>query len=218
MYIFQLIANLLFHLDTFLANFIGQYGILVYLLIFVVLFCETGLFVPFLPGDSLIFSCGAFSALGLMHIWIAAPICFVSAFFGDAVNYSIGCTLGKQLYARENNRLMKRERIDKAQTFYDRHGGKAIISSRFIPLVRQFTPFVAGVGKMPYRKFFPFNLAGVSLWVGISFAAGYFFGNIPAIQDNFTGVLLAIVLISLLPAFVLFVKSKWSAQHTAQQP
>lgn len=214
MYIFELIASLLFHLDTFLTHFISQYGILIYLLVFVILFCETGLFVPFLPGDSLIFACGAFAAVGLLNIWIILLICLTSAFLGDMLNYYFGHSIRKKLYAREKGRLIKRENIDKAQAFYEKHGGKAIILSRFIPLVRQFTPFVAGIGKMPYKKFLSFNIAGVVLWVGTASAAGYFFGNIPAVHDNFTGVILAIIFISLLPAFFVFLKSKLPVRNS----
>ncbi|MCX7614828.1 MAG: VTT domain-containing protein [Clostridiales bacterium] len=199
--------NLLLHLDEFLQQFISQYGVLIYLLLFVILFCETGLFVLFLPGDSLIFACAAFSAIGLLNIWIVVVICFTSAFLGDSLNYYFGQSIGKKIYKTSKGRFIKRENIDKANEFYKKHGGKAIVLSRFIPLVRQFTPFVAGIGKMSYEKFMEFNLIGVILWVGIMSIAGYFFGNIPVVKNNFTTVILSIIFVSLIPAIVTFFKT-----------
>jgi len=201
------IISLLFHLNTFLTGFIIQYGILVYLLVFIIIFCETGLFVPFLPGDSLIFACAAFSAVGLLNIGIVIVICFSSAFLGDSLNYYFGHSIGRKIYERAGNRFIKRESIDKAKSFYDKHGGKAIILSRFVPLVRQFTPFVAGIGKMSYERFMSYNLIGVIAWVGVASAGGYFLGNVPFVSKNFTLVTLLIIFVSLLPAIITYIKS-----------
>lgn len=199
--------DLLLHVDRFLDVFIGRYGVFVYILIFIILFCETGLFVP-LPGDSLIFAGGAFAAAGYMNIWIFVLVCFIAAILGDSLNYYLGHAIGKKLYARAKGRLLKRENIDRAKEFYNKHGGKAIVLSRFIPLVRQCTPFVAGIGRMTFNKFMSYNVIGVTAWVGISSIFGYFFGNIKFVRDNFSTVILAIIVISLLPAIIAFMKSK----------
>ncbi len=201
------VFEFLFHLDTFLTNFISQYGLLIYLLTFLILFAETGLFAP-LPGDSLIFACAAFAAAGLLNIWVLAVICFTAAFFGDMLNYYIGHSVGKRLYNRAKGRFFSRENIDKAQIFYDKHGGKAIILSRFVPIIRQFTPFVAGIGRMHYRRFMTFNIVGVISWVTIASVLGYFFGNIPVVKKNFSTVILVIILVSLLPVIISFFKAK----------
>jgi membrane-associated protein len=201
------ILDLLLHVDTFLEEFISRYGVLVYILIFVVLFCETGIFAP-LPGDSLIFACGAFAAAGLLNVWIMAAVCFVAAILGDSLNYYLGHAVGRKIYARAKGRIISRENIDKAKDFYDKHGGKAIVFSRFIPIIRQFTPFVAGIGRMSFRRFMSFNFIGVTAWVGISSVLGFFFGNIKFVRDNFSTVILAIIFISLLPAIIAFIRSK----------
>jgi membrane-associated protein len=201
--------DLLLHTDEFLTSFIVKYGVYVYILIFVILFCETGLFCP-LPGDSLIFACGAFAAAGLLNIWILVILSFIAAILGDSLNYYLGYAVGKRIYTRANKgRLIKRESIDRAKEFYDKHGGKAIIFSRFIPLVRQCTPFVAGIGRMTFQRFMSFNLIGGTAWVGIASLLGYFFGNIPVIKDNFSTVILAIIFISLLPAIIAYLKSRF---------
>ena len=171
------------------------------------IFVETGLFIAFLPGDSLIFACAAFAAAGLLNIMFVVIICLISAFLGDSLNYYLGYAVGKKIYTRANSRFLKRENIDKAKDFYDKHGGMAIVLSRFIPIVRQFTPFVSGIGKMTYKKFMLFNVIGVVLWVGLTSCAGYFFGNIPVVRDHFSAVIIAIIFVSLLPAFIAFIKS-----------
>lgn len=206
---FDLLFSLIFHLDDFLYSFISQYGTLIYLLLFIIIFSETGLFVLFLPGDSLIFASAAFSAAGLLDIWIVVAVCFTSAFLGDGLNFHFGQSLGRRIYAGAKGKgFIKRENIDKAQAFYDKHGGKAIVLSRFIPIVRQFTPFVAGIGRMTYNRFMCFNLLGVFLWVGIASAAGYFFGNIPLVKENFTLTILLIVFISVMPVVITFLRSR----------
>lgn len=201
--------DLLLHVDIFIEAFISQYGgTLIYVLIFAVLFCETGLFAP-LPGDSLIFASAAVAAAGLLDIWLLIIICFVAAILGDSLNYYLGHAIGKKIYARAKGRFIKRENIDKAKDFYEKHGGKAIIFSRFIPIVRQFTPFVAGIGRMSFRRFMKFNFVGVTAWVGISSLMGYFFGNIKFVKDNFSTVIYAIIIISLLPVLITFLRAKF---------
>lgn len=201
------LSEVLFNLDEYLSTFISQYGGLVYLLVFVFIFSETGLFVPFLPGDSLIFACAAFAAAGLLNIWIVIAICFSSALLGDSLNFYLGQSIGKRLYLRAKGRFLKRENIDKAKDFYDKHGGKAIILSRFIPLVRQCTPFVAGIGRMTFKKFMLLNVLAVTLWIGIISALGFFLGNIPAVKNNFSAVIMIIIFVSLLPAIYAYLKS-----------
>jgi membrane-associated protein len=199
--------DLILHIDKFLGEFISRYGVIVYILVFVVLFCETGIFAP-LPGDSLIFACGAFAAAGLLDIWFIVAICFVAAILGDSLNYYLGHAVGKKIYDRAKGRIINRANIDKAQDFYAKHGGKAIVFSRFIPIIRQFTPFVAGIGRMTFRRFMSFNFLGVTAWVGISAILGYFFGNIKLVKDNFSTVILAIIVISLLPVVIGYLRSR----------
>ncbi len=208
MNLLDLIYGLMFHLDDYLAGFIMEYGLLVYILIFAVIFSETGLFVLFLPGDSFIFACATFAAVGLIDIWALILICFFAAFFGEILNFYFGRTWGRKLYTKAERRFIKKENIEKAGDFYEKYGGKAIILSRFVPILRQFTPFVVGIGGMSYRKFMVYNLIAVVLWIGLISAAGYFFGNIPIVQNNFSIVLILIVLISLLPAVIAYFKAK----------
>ena len=204
----DMITGLMFHLNDFLAGFVSDYGMLIYILIFIVIFAETGLFVVFLPGDSFIFACATFAAAGLIDITMVVLLCFAAAFLGEIVNFYFGRTWGRKIYSMAETRFIKRENIDKTRDFYDRYGGKAIILSRFVPILRQFTPFVVGIGDMSYRRFMGYNLVAVTLWVGVVAAGGYFFGNIPVVQQNFTAVLLLIVLVSLLPAVIAFFKTR----------
>lgn len=204
--------SFMFQLNDFLKYFISQYGSLIYILVSLAIFLETGLFIAFFPGDSLIFACAAFAAAGLLNVMYVVIICLISAFLGDSLNYYLGYAVGKKIYARANGWLLKRENIDKAKDFYDKHGGMAIVLSRFIPIVRQFTPFVSGIGKMTYKKFILFNVIGVILWVGLTSCAGYFFGNIPVVRDHFSTVIIAIIFVSLLPALIAFIKTRSSKQ------
>jgi len=212
---FNAFLMLLFHLNDFLSAFISQHGPLIYLLVFIIIFVETGLFFPFLPGDSLIFACAAFSAAGLLHFWIAIGVCLLSSFLGSSLNYYFGIALGKKLC--QSSRFIKKEYIERSVLFYQTHGGMSIVLSRFIPIVRSFTPFVAGIGQMPYGRFMSFNVAGVILWTGIAGGAGFFFGNIPVVQENFSTVLLAIVLVSTLPAVIMYLKGRFAPKGTGQQ-
>jgi membrane-associated protein len=193
------------HLDTHLEAFVGHYGPWVYGLLFLIIFCETGLVVtPFLPGDSLLFTTGALAAAGILDIWLAAILVLVAAIAGDAVNYSIGHYVGPRVFRAEDrrslwHRLLNRGHLMAAHAFFERHGGKAVVLARFVPIVRTFVPFVAGAGSMSYPQFAFYNVSGAMLWVGLCVGAGYGFGNVPVVKDNFELVVVAIVFISVLP-------------------
>lgn len=207
MYFFDLIL----HLDKHLPEIMAAYGHLIYAILFMVVFCETGLVVtPFLPGDSLLFACGALAATAPegMDIKIITVIFLVSAVLGDACNYMIGEHLGMKMINSPKS-LIKKEHIDKAADFYAKHGHKAIFLARFVPIVRTFAPFVAGIGKMHYLTFAHYNVIGAVVWVTLFVGGGYFFGNIPLIKQNFTLVTLGIVIFSVLPVLYEFVGKKF---------
>jgi membrane-associated protein len=193
------------NLQEHLAAFVVAYGPWVYALLFAIIFCETGLVVtPFLPGDSLLFTIGALSATEILDIRIAAPLLIVAAIGGDAVNYAIGHFVGPRVFRAEDrasfwHRALNRDHLMRAHAFFERHGGKAIVLGRFVPIIRTFVPFVAGAGSMSYPQFALYNVTGGLLWIAICVGAGYAFGNIPAVKDNFELVVVAIVFISLLP-------------------
>lgn len=205
-----LIMDIVLHLDKYLNILLAQYHVWAYAVLFAAIFIETGLVVtPFLPGDSLIFAAGAIAAAGGP---IDAPLLlvlfYIAAVAGDTVNYQIGHLLREKVQHREHIRLIKTEYIDRTHAFFERNGGKTVTIARFIPIIRTFAPFVAGVGEMPYRKFFGFNVVGGILWVSLMFGFGHFFGNIPYIRSHFSLVVLAIVVISVLPVAVTFFKSR----------
>jgi membrane-associated protein len=199
------LIDLILHLDAHLAEFVGQYGAWVYALLFLIIFCETGLVItPFLPGDSLLFATGALSASGILNLWVVLGLLLSAAILGDAVNYSIGHYLGPKIFKAEDrsgfwHRMLNRDHLNKAHRFFQKYGGKAIVLARFVPIVRTFVPFVAGAGSMAYSQFVVFNVLGGILWVGICTLAGYAFGNMPMVKNNFTAVVIGIVVISLLP-------------------
>ncbi|MBU3131255.1 DedA family protein [Clostridium gasigenes] len=198
------------HLDIYLEGIINTYGMLTYVLLFLIIFCETGLVItPILPGDSLIFAAAAFAGLGVLNIFILIGVVVVAAILGDAVNYIIGNKLGDKLI-NNRNRFIKKSYIDKTHSFYDKYGGKTIIIARFIPIVRTFAPFVAGVTNMKYKEFLLFNAIGGVFWGLLVSGVGYFFGNIKFVQENFTIVVLGIIFVSILPAIVEVVKHKMS--------
>jgi len=204
------------HLDTHLAAWSLSMGPWLYALLFVVIFCETGLVVtPFLPGDSLLFTVGAVCAIGGMNMAVVLPLLLVAAILGDAVNYMVGSTVGPKVFTSATSKLLNRNHLLKTQAFYDRYGGKAIIIARFIPIVRTFAPFVAGIGKMQYRRFITFNLIGAVAWVGLFIPAGYFFGNLPAVKRNFHVVIFAIIGISILPAVIEYLRERGKMQRAA---
>lgn len=208
MEILKTLIDIFLHLDIFLGDIITQYGTLTYIILFVVIFCETGLVItPFLPGDSLIFAAGTFAALGRLNPWILFGLLIIAAVGGDAANYWIGHKIGPRAYTGEI-KLIKKEYIDRTHTFFEKYGGKTIFLARFVPIVRTFAPFVAGVGQMSYGYFIRYNLIGGIAWVSIFLALGYFFGTIPIIQKNFELVIIAIVLISVVPMFVEWLKAR----------
>jgi membrane-associated protein len=208
MEIIQQLVNIFLHLDQFLGNIISTYGTLTYIILFLVIFCETGLVVtPFLPGDSLIFAAGTFAAMGRLNPWILFIMLIIAAVGGDAVNYWIGHKIGPRAYTGEI-KLIKKEYIDRTHVFFEKHGGKTIFLARFVPIVRTFAPFVAGVGQMSYGYFLRFNLVGGVTWVSLFLALGYFFGTITFVQENFELVIIAIVLVSVVPMAVEWVKSR----------
>jgi membrane-associated protein len=195
------LVEIVLHIDVYLAQFIREYGLLVYVLLFLIIFLETGLVVfPFLPGDSLLFVAGTLLATGSFDMALLFATLALAAIAGDTVNYWIGHRLGHKAFEK-NIRFLKKEYLKSAETFYEKHGGKTIVAARFIPFIRTFAPFVAGIGKMNYRRFLGYNVLGGVAWVAAFLGAGYFFGNIPIIKDNFGLVLLGIIVVTVLAAF-----------------
>lgn len=213
--IHQLIDFIL-HIDVHLQALVSQYGVWIYAILFLILFCETGLVVtPFLPGDSLLFVAGALAAIpeSALNVHLMALLLCVAAILGDALNYTIGRLFGDKLFSNPDSRIFRRSYLDKTHQFYERHGGKTIILARFVPIVRTFAPFVAGMGKMSYRHFALFNIAGGVLWVVLFSYAGYFFGNLPAIQQNLHYLIVAIILASVLPGLVEVLRHRRAARR-----
>jgi membrane-associated protein len=210
----DVLIDLFLHFDKHLAEFVQTYGVWVYGLLFLIIFAETGLVVtPFLPGDSLLFAAGALAATGAFNIWILVPLLIVAAVIGDAVNYSVGNAVGPRVFTSLDrasiwHRLLNRDHLDKAHAFFEKYGGKAIILGRFVPIVRTFVPFVAGAGTMTYSTFALYNVTGGVIWVGICTLAGYAFGNVPVVRENFTLVALGIVFVSVLPIVVEFLRHR----------
>jgi membrane-associated protein len=201
--------DLFLHLDTHLQTVIQNYGTWTYVILFLIIFCETGLVVtPILPGDSLLFAAGAFAATGSLDLVWLLILLTVAAVLGDAVNYAIGHFMGPKVFSQPDSRFLKREYLDRTHQFYEKYGGKTIIIARFVPIVRTFAPFVAGVGSMTYAKFASYNVIGGLLWVGVCVLAGYAFGNIPVVQENFTLVILGIIFVSILPGIIEFLRQR----------
>ena len=206
------LIDLLLHVDTYLRDLVTTYGTWVYAILFAIVFAETGVVVtPFLPGDSLLFAAGALAATGALDLWTAAATVTVAAIAGDAVNYAIGRSIGRQLVRRAESdprwrRWLNPAYVTRAHEFFERHGGKAIVLGRFMPIVRTFVPFVAGIGEMSYPSFAFYNIAGALLWVGVCVGAGYAFGAVPIVRDNFSLVAIGIVFVSLLPMVIEFVR------------
>lgn len=208
-------VNIFLHLDQYLRTVIQTYGAWTYLLLFLIIFMETGLVVtPFLPGDSLLFTAGTFAALGAMKVSVLYLLLAAAAIFGDTVNYWIGHLIGPRAFSGRI-RFLKQEYLQRTHEFYERHGGKTIILARFVPIIRTFAPFVAGVGEMTYWKFLSFNVLGGLFWVALFVFGGYYFGNLPIVRQNFSLVVLAIILISILPGVVEYLKGR-SAQKSAR--
>jgi membrane-associated protein len=206
------LIDLFLHLDQHLNIIIREYGLWTYLLLFLIIFCETGLVVtPILPGDSLLFAAGAFAALGALDpLWLLALLT-IAAVAGDTVNYWIGKWVGPRIFQQEKIRFLKREYLVRTHEFYERHGGKTIIIARFIPIIRTFAPFVAGIGEMTYFRFISYNIFGGIAWIAIFILGGYYFGNLPLVKKNFTLVIMAIILISVMPGVIEFLRQRKAA-------
>ena len=206
------LIDVVLHLDKYLVMVINYFGAFTYVILFVVIFCETGLVVtPFLPGDSLLFAAGALAALGDMNVLALFLVLAAAAILGDTVNYWIGHYIGAKMFNSNNRilkRLLKKEYLERTQAFYDKHGGKTILLARFIPIIRTFAPFVAGIGRMRYGYFITYNVTGGLLWTSLFVFVGYFFGNLEFVKTNFSLVIIAIILISISPAIIEYLRSK----------
>ena len=208
-------VDLFLHLDKHLGELVKEYGTWTYLVLFVIVFCETGLVVtPILPGDSLLFAAGAIAALGSLNPHLLVVLLTIAAVLGDAVNYQIGRYVGPAVFKKEDSRFFKRAHLEKTHAFYERYGGKTIIIARFVPIVRTFAPFIAGVGQMSYRQFALYNVVGAIAWVVIGVYAGYLFGGLEIVKKNFSLIIIAIVFISLLPAAFEYWRAKRQKEAT----
>ncbi len=202
------LLDIILHVDKYLGAIIAQYGIVTYVLLFLIIFAETGfVLTPFLPGDSLLFTIGAFAAQGALSVWVIVVLLITAAVVGDSVNYAIGRRVGAAFF--EKRKLIKQEYLDKTNTFYEKHGKKTIILARFVPIVRTFAPFVAGIGKMNYRDFLMYNVIGGVLWVSLFVFGGYFFGNLAVVKNNFSLFILLIIVVSIVPLVWEYVKHRW---------
>ena len=201
--------DIILHLDVYLDMLVKDYGVWIYAILFLVIFCETGLVVmPFLPGDSLLFIAGAVAAGGGMDPVLLGGLLMLAAILGDSTNYVIGRTAGERLFSNPDSKIFRRDYLQKTHDFYDRHGGKTVTMARFLPIIRTFAPFVAGVARMPYPRFFGFSVFGTILWVGGLVTLGYFFGNVPFIKKNLSLLVVGIILLSLVPMIVGVVRSR----------
>ena len=213
----EALIDIFLHLDAHLAELTASYGPWIYAILFAIIFAETGLVVtPFLPGDSLLFACGALAAVGILNPWLTVLLLLVAAIAGDAVNYAAGRYVGPRVFVAHDrssfwHRLLNREHLDRTHAFFEKYGGKAVVLGRFVPIVRTFVPFVAGGGAMTYGTFAFFNVAGALLWVGICFGAGLLFGNVPIVKDNFSLVAIGIVLVSVIPIGIELLKKRRTA-------
>ncbi|KAB8312187.1 DedA family protein [Erwinia endophytica] len=220
MELIHIVIDFILHIDVHLQAMVAQYGVWIYAILFLILFCETGLVImPFLPGDSLLFVAGALAAVpdSALNVHIIVLLMAVAAIVGDAVNYTIGRLFGDKLFSNPNSKVFRRSYLDKTHQFFERHGGKTIILARFVPIVRTFAPFVAGMGKMSYRHFALFNVAGGLIWVLLFSYAGYFFGNLPVVQRNIHYLIIAILVVSALPGVVEVLRHRRGARQTKSQ-
>jgi len=207
--------DIVLHLDQHLIWLIQNYGAWVYLILFLIIFCETGLVVmPFLPGDSLLFVAGALAANGAMEVQWLAALLMLASFSGDNTNYWIGRYFGPRIFSRTDSRLLNRSHLEKTNRFYEKHGGKTIIFARFLPIVRTFAPFVAGMGRMVYPRFMAYSAFGSFCWISFFVFGGYFFGNVPVVKENLTFFILGIIVISILPGIVQFARVKLGKRET----
>lgn len=203
------LIDVVMHIDMYLNLIVQQYGVLTYAVLFLIIFLETGLVVtPFLPGDSMLFAAGALAAISSLNLAALLIVIFLAAFLGDTANYHIGKKVGAKILEREHTRFINKKHLLKAQNFYKKHGSMTIVIARFIPIIRTFAPFTAGIGKMKYKKFISYNMVGGALWVTLFLSGGYLFGNLPFIKENFSFALIAIILISLMPGIIVFINEK----------
>jgi membrane-associated protein len=216
----QQLIDFLLHIDRHLVDLCAMYGIWIYAILFLIVFCETGLVVtPFLPGDSLLFGIGSLAAIGAMHVEYAIPLLICAALTGDNTNYWIGRKIGPKVFSQEKSRFFNKEHLNRTNRFYDRHGRITVILARFLPIIRTFAPFVAGIGRMAYQTFLLFSIIGALLWVNLFVLIGYFFGNVPFVKQHFSVVILALVLLPGTPALVEFIRlfvqrsKKQKAEH-----
>lgn len=212
----QLVIDFILHIDRHLAELTAAYGPWIYGILFLIIFCETGLVVtPFLPGDSLLFVAGAIATQDTMNVHLMVVLLIIAAILGDAVNYSIGRFFGTKLFANPDSKIFRRRYLEVTEAFYDKHGGKTIILARFVPIVRTFAPFVAGMGHMPYRRFAAYNVIGAVVWVTLFSYAGYFFGNLPVVQSNLHYLIVAIIFVSILPGVIEVIRHRRRASQGA---
>lgn len=208
------LIDIILHVDKYLSSILEDFGLWTYLILFIIIFCETGLVVtPFLPGDSLIFAIGAMCALGALDPLLTSVILITAAIMGNTVNYWVGAWMGPRVF-NEKIRFLRKDYLDKTHAFYEKYGGKTIIFTRFIPIIRTFAPFVAGIGKMTFTRFQIYNIVGAVSWVVLFIYAGFYFGNLPLIKKNFSLVIMAIIVISFIPTVIEFLKHRRSMTQT----
>lgn len=206
----QNLIEIFLHLDVHLGELTAQYGTFTYAILFFVIFAETGfVFTPFLPGDSLLFAMGTLAALGSLNVYFCFFLVVVAALTGDNINYWVGHFLGTKILKRSSGKMIKKEYLEKTNAYFEKYGGKTIIIARFVPIVRTFTPFTAGIGRMNYVKFISYSIAGALLWSGLLVFLGYYFGNLPFIKKNFSLAILTVILISIMPAIIEIVRAKF---------
>lgn len=209
MELLQSFIEIFLHLDKHLDAVIQSYGVWTYLILFLIIFCETGLVVtPVLPGDSLLFALGSIAAMGSLDLVVLIVLLSFAAVLGDTANYWIGHRIGPAVFHKKNSRIFRKEYLDKTHRFYEKYGGKTIILARFVPIVRTFAPFIAGVGAMSYGRFIAYNIVGGLMWISLFVFGGYLFGNIPAVKHNFTIVILAIIFVSILPGIIEYMRHR----------
>jgi membrane-associated protein len=207
-------VDLFLHIDEHLNAVIDEYGVWTYAILFLIIFLETGIVVtPFLPGDSLLFAAGAFAANGALEVSVLLVLLSAAAILGDSANYAIGSRVGPRVFHKDDVRFLNKKHLERTHAFYERHGGKTIIIARFVPIVRTFAPFVAGIGSMTYGRFLSYNVVGGVLWVSIFVVGGYLFGNIAVVEDNFSFIIVAIVLISVMPAVVEYLRQRLASRR-----
>lgn len=210
------LIDLILHLDRYLVDLVTRFGGWTYAILFLIIFCETGLvLMPFLPGDSLLFAIGALASTGALDVFWISILLIVAAILGDTVNYWIGYSIGPRLFTSDRSRWLNREHLDRTHRFYEKYGGKTIILARFMPIIRTFAPFVAGIGRMSYGRFLLYNVVGGVVWIVIFVVAGFWFGNIPIVKRNFTLVILAIIVLSVLPAVIEYWRARREASVSA---